>query len=308
MKTALRAAALAALFTGAGFLLTACGGGNGGGGFRSTDISKFAEAAARAAGEDEGQARRYGQAAGELAGVAAPVSPEVERALGEGVALKSYTQRGRRLANKDLQRYVNLVGRSIARSSGRPDILYTFSVIESDEPNAFAAPGGYIFLTTGAIELMEDEAELAGVLAHEIAHVSQRHMMQIYRKTQLFRAGLATAEAIEGENADYQQAVDLGTNILFDQGLGSKFEYEADEIGLEYAALAGYHPRGLIEFLERLQSRSGEQAGGWLGGTHPSVSSRLNRLRGFWQSELGEIGGVEQAERFSRMTGSLRAG
>ncbi len=287
-------------------LLSACGGGSGGGGFSSRDVSTLATIAAYAATEDEEQARRYGAAAGELAGAASPISPEVEQKLGEGVAVRTYAEMGARHSDESLQRYVNLVGRAVARQSGRPDLLYSFAVIENDSPNAFAGPGGYIFVTTGAMKMMESEAELAGVLAHEIAHVTERHMLQIYRKTQLFNAGLMTAEAIEADNARYRQGVDTATDTLFNRGLGSKFEFEADKVALEYMAFAGYDPEGLIAFLERLGARSTQASGGWLGGTHPGIPKRVAEARAYLNTTLGGVGGQVLANRFTTNTAALR--
>ncbi len=294
-------------------LLAACGGGgsggssgSGGGKLSSRNIGTLATIAAYAATEDEAEARRIGQAAGELAGATSPISPEVEQKLGEGVAVKTYAQMGPRYADESLQRYVNLVGRAVARQSARPDLLYSFAVIENDSPNAFAAPGGYVFVTTGALKAMNSEAELAGVLAHEIAHVTERHMLQIYRRTQLFNAGLMTAEAIEADNAKYRQGVDVATDTLFNKGLGSKFEFEADKVGLEYAALAGYDPQGLIDFLGRLGAQSKPAAGGWLGGTHPGTAQRVSQARAHSAAVLGGVGGQTLTDRFARNTASLR--
>ncbi len=267
-----------------------------GSGISGTDFTQAVHTGVLLATEDEEKAQRYSNVASEFSGAASAITPETEAKLGEGVALQAFAQIGQRHQNEQLQRYVNLVGRSLVRQSPRPDLLYSFAVIDSDAPNAFAGPGGYIFVTTGALKLMENESELAGVLAHEIAHVSEKHMLKTYKQGQWINFGKAVAEAKDEEKTKYFDMVDQATDTLFDRGLDQRFEYEADSVGMEIAALTGYDPRGIITFLQKLQYVTGE-TGGWLR-THPSSASRLQKLGTKLSVDLGNSTGVVQRDRF----------
>jgi len=275
-------------------------------GLSASDLEVLGTIAGTIATDDPNKGKQWGQVAGGLGGAVAPITPDVEQRLGEGIALKAYDTEGKRLENEDVQRYVNLVGRAVSRQGGRPDLLYSFAVIENDAPNAFAGPGGYIFVTTGALAKMENEAELAGVLAHEIAHVTERHMLEIYRKTQRFDAVFATIEAIDADTQKYGDAVDFGTDTLFNKGLGSKFEFAADTVGMDYAALAGYDPEGLVTFLERLGRGETAQPGGWLASTHPTTAERVARCRQHLTTTLAGVDGKTLADRFAKNTAALR--
>lgn len=269
----------------------------------SSDLSDFAKTGvAIYAQKDPEAAAKYGRIVDGgtkvVGGVAGTVSPEAEAKIGEGVAINAFQAVGPRHGSQELQRYVNLVGRAVSRQSSRPDLLYSFAVVESPTPNAFAGPGGYIFVSTGALELMQNESELAGVLAHEIAHVTQRHMLKMYQQSQAISGAQEAAGAANAKAAEYAKAADFGSDVLFNRGLNPTMEYEADAVGIEYAALAGYDPRGLITFLESL-SNATRTDGGWFQ-THPATSSRLARLERKYQ-ELGAPQGVVQAERFAAM-------
>jgi beta-barrel assembly-enhancing protease len=249
---------------------------------------------------DAEKAEQFGNLASQLAGSLTPseqMSLETERSLGSGVAIRAIDQIGQLHPSNELQRYVNLVGRGIARHSSRPTVPYSFGVLVNDAPNAFAGPGGYIFVTTGALDLMQDEAQLAGVLAHEIAHVTGRHMLKTYRRTQFLDAVSRGASAMSDSAAEYASLVDESTTVLFDRGLDSKFEYEADDLGVELAALAGYDPRGIVEFLRAMNTRSQGRSGGWLS-THPPTSQRIQRLERRLATDLAGIQGARNQPRF----------
>lgn len=265
---------------------------------RSEDLGRAVEVGATVAGRDSQEAARYGAAARALTGAVAEVDIETEMALGGGIALRAFEHIGPRHPDEDLQRYVNLVGKSVARQSERPNLPYMFAVLENPAPNAFAGPGGYVFITTGALRLMSDEAELAGVLGHEIAHVSRGHILQTYRRTRAFDALFTTAAAFREDAERYGQAVDAASETLFDRGLEQRFEFEADDLGMEMAALTGYDPQGLVRFLQSLSQVRGE-TGGWFQ-THPASSTRIQRLQRQLREDYAGIEGVRQRERFQR--------
>jgi predicted Zn-dependent protease len=175
-----------------------------------------------------------------------------------------------------LQQYVNRVGRYVATQSPRPDIRWTFGVIDSSDVNAFAAPGGYVFVTRGLYQLLRSEAELAGVLGHEIAHVTQRHHVKLMQKQRALQLGQElllkktdgdTVKALVGNGAEiYARSLDKGS------------EYEADRLGVQFAARAGYDGYSLAAVLDRMGADSTTDKFTLLYKTHPLPSERLNAL------------------------------
>lgn len=271
----------------------------------TTQLGEAVELGALLADEEPERARQYRQATESLAGAVSPIDFETERALGGSVAVKATRQVGPLVEDEGLQRYVNLVGLSLARNSERPTIPYAFGVLENPAPNAFAGPGGYIFITTGALDLMDSEAELAGVLAHEIAHVTRGHMLQTFRRSSAFRGALDGYQALRdgSERAQrYSALADFATNTLFDRGFDQRLEFEADEVGAEIAMATGYDPRGLITFLGKMEASTGHRNAGWFR-THPPTPERVRRLRTLVDIHMGDPGGVIEAERFARHTG-----
>jgi predicted Zn-dependent protease len=174
-----------------------------------------------------------------------------------------------------VHRYVTLVGAVLARASTKPDYPWRFIVLDTDAVNAFAAPGGYIHITKGCLALIANESELAGVLGHELVHVTEDHTVKALSKAGFVDAG---ASATGKGNAITAGLVDQVTNIAL-QGFGRGEELESDKEGLEMAAKAGYQPNGLSTFLRRLQDRnkaSSEKRG--LFASHPQMQERLGKL------------------------------
>lgn len=157
------------------------------------------------------------------------------------------------------QYYINLVGSAVAMSAGRPEIELYFGVIESKEANAFAVPGGYIFITSAALDLMTNEAELAGVLGHEIGHIISRHMVKdldIKARDGSAIAGLSTliGGTTAGLRGVFDKALDDAVDILFHRGYKAADELEADQIGVILTAFSGYDPTGLRNFIQRVKN------------------------------------------------------
>jgi beta-barrel assembly-enhancing protease len=226
--------------------------------------------------EKAAQIEKIGSSVTSVAAAMAPISFEVERSLGGGVAIRALSDIGPMHPNANLQKYVNLLGRVIAQESNRPDLPYAFAVLASDIPNAFSGPGGYVFVTSGALRQMSDEAELAGVLAHEIAHITELHMLKTYRRSNLIQGLAGAVEGVDADATQYTALVDEATETLFTRGLDKVFEYEADLVGSDLAVLAGYDPAGLKRFLTKLKTLSNQQ-GGWFS-THPALGDRITRL------------------------------
>lgn len=177
-----------------------------------------------------------------------------------------------------LQSYVNRVGRWVASSSERPDLKWTFGVIESNDVNAFAAPGGYVFLTRGLYQLLRDEAELAGVLGHEIGHVVRKHHLKVLQKSQAISAGSDLLKKQIGDKKIAKTLIGSGAEILA-RGLDKDAEFEADRIGVVLAARAGYDAFGLPAVLQEISAASGDSSSvALLFKTHPHPDERLARL------------------------------
>jgi predicted Zn-dependent protease len=221
-----------------------------------------------------------------------PISTDKEVEIGRGIAA---TIAGRFPVSSDaaLTRYVNLVGLTVASQSPRPDITYRFAVLETPTVNAYAAPGGYIFITRGALGLIENEAELAGVLAHEVGHVNQRHVINQIRKSDTMRE-VRNQLDIQGSTLD--KVVGTGSNALF-MGLSRGDELEGDSLGIEYASAAGYDPGGLASFVARLDRHAGEGPVTEFFATHPKPDERVGRLHTIAQRE-DLTPGVTLAERY----------
>jgi predicted Zn-dependent protease len=180
------------------------------------------------------------------------------------------------VADPGLQSYVNRVGRWVASQTERPDLPWHFGVIDSPSINAFAAPGGYILITRGLYEILDSEAQLAGVLGHEIGHVVQRHHITVMQKSAAISAG---ARAAQGNRSQLvNNLIGTGAEVMA-RGLDKGAEFEADQIGIILAARAGYSPYGLIEVLHKLSARAGDDASlALLFKTHPHPGERLSQL------------------------------
>lgn len=175
-----------------------------------------------------------------------------------------------------LQKYVNKVGRHVAAQSGRPDLNWTFGVIETPSVNAFAAPGGYVFVTRGLYALLQNEAELAGVLAHEIGHVNARHHVRLMQKQRAVSMGQDLLSRKAGSDT-VKMLVGNGAEILA-RSLDKSSEYEADRMGVNYATRAGYDTYGLAAVLDRLQASGDSDRFTLLYKTHPLPGERLSAL------------------------------
>ncbi|MDX1444247.1 MAG: M48 family metallopeptidase [Gammaproteobacteria bacterium] len=213
----------------------------------------------------------------------------------------------------ELQVYVNRVGTWVAQQSSRPDLRWHFAVIDHPNINAFAAPGGYVFITKGLLLQLRSEGELAGVLGHEIAHVTRKHhldAMESGARWKLVGRAAETHLASKGvDMGDYQWVVNA-TKEIYTKGLGRDDELDADRIGVVLAARAGYDPYGLPAVLQKLDAMQGssDERLALLFKTHPSPADRLDvlsqrmgtRLDGLQYSREGE-------DRFRRVVGNALA-
>lgn len=214
---------------------------------------------------------------------AADITEEEEHYIGRAVAARLLASMPP-VEDEALNRYVQSVLQSVAGVSDRPELFsgWHAQVVESDEVNAVSAPGGYVFLTTGLLATLEDEEELAAVLAHEAAHIAERHGVKTIKASRLSKAFalLGQEAAHRSSNKDISQLTDLFGGSVDDivkslvvSGYSQDKEFEADRLGAAYARAAMYDPQALNRFIER----SGSGKGGFLK-THPSAKKRLKAL------------------------------
>jgi len=177
-----------------------------------------------------------------------------------------------------LARYVDQVGQRLARSSHRPDLPWTFTVVDEPAVNAFALPGGFIYLTRGILPFLRSEAELAAVLGHEVGHVDARHSAEAYSNQTLAGGGLIAATILVPETRPFAGLANVSLGLLFLRHSRSA-ELESDQLGVTYASANGWDPAGmpgLLGTLARLDEANGERRGvpNWAL-THPAAADRV---------------------------------
>jgi predicted Zn-dependent protease len=199
-----------------------------------------------------------------------------------------------------LQKYVNRVGRWVALQSERPDLPWHFGVIESNDLNAFAAPGGYVMITHGLYNTLQNEAQLAGVLAHEIGHVVKKHHLKVLQKQQMLDVGASVlGDQVAKDSDSVKKLIGSGAEVCA-RSLDKDAEFEADRIGVVLAARAGYDPYGLPEVLQEIGHASKDDGRvALLFKTHPHPDDRLAKLGEAAGDRLDAIkDGKTLAERF----------
>ncbi|HEY7118717.1 MAG TPA: M48 family metalloprotease [Tepidisphaeraceae bacterium] len=285
-KTILAAAILCGLVGGCGSGGSSSGGGGGGlGGIAGTGISlgQFIP----------GQAGQYADA-GVKGLSAASMNETDEDELGRSVAIAA-TNRWPVLDNPNLTKYVTMVGLSLADATGKPDGNWVFGVLDTPDVGAYSGPNGYIMVTRGAIQLMQDESELAGVLAHEMGHVIDRDGFKTVQTANLVGAGMEAASAADRRVAMFNQASDLLVNTVFSSGWNQGQETGADTKAVQLLIASGYDPHGLARFLQRMQAAGGSR-GARPFGTHPGTGDRIAHI----SSQAGGRGGATNADRFAK--------
>jgi len=229
--------------------------------------------------DDAADAARLLQKGAQVAAALVPISDEEEVQLGRGVAARVVARYG---IDYDQQAtyYLNLLGTALAQRSPRPNIAYHFAVLNTDDVNAYACPGGFIFVTRGALNMVRDEAELAAVLAHEIGHVTGRHIVKALQRSEVMKAGadLAGEALASGAGELFSQMVDVATDALF-KGLDKKDEYDADTRAVALLDRVGYDYPAMFDVLKLLDQRRKAGQAKVLARTHPAPRDRMRRLK-----------------------------
>lgn len=267
-----------------------------------TEVQQVAEESARRSGNPQLAQAIHG--GGTLISGLLPIGEEEEQSLGQSIALQVVARSGGLYEQPDLVRYVNLVGRAVAATSDRPNLNYRFAILNDQTINAFATPGGYIFVTRGLLKQVKNEAELAAVLGHEIGHVSQKHMLAIIQRSKqiagVSEAGLAYAARDPGQ---YKQLIDNVTKKLLDEGYDQGKETEADQLGVIFAARVGYDATAYLGLLNRLRGLKGDDKA--LFKTHPNYSARIAGVETVVREKGYVKTGTILADRFDQMGSKL---
>ena len=177
----------------------------------------------------------------------------------------------------DATRYLSLVGLTVAAKSGRAELPWQWIILDSSSVNAFAAPGGIVHMTRGALAVIDSEAELAGVLGHEIGHIVEKHTIKSLQKSQ----GMELAQdrtALKAGSDLFEALADEAADAIL-TGFGRTEELEADEVGVRFASRAGYRPTGLVDFLDTLNAiNAGSTSKPGLYRSHPETEERIEKV------------------------------
>ncbi|HEU4892794.1 MAG TPA: M48 family metalloprotease [Vicinamibacterales bacterium] len=205
------------------------------------------------------------------------ISEQEERELGERVSATVRTEFGV-VQDPAVTKYVSLLGNLLAKASSRPGLRWEFIVLDTEGVNAFAAPGGIVHITRGALGLIKSEAELAGVLGHEIAHITKKHTVNAIQKNKAIK--MTTEEVGAKGSAYYSKLANAAYDNIVERGFDRGDEDDADQEGLRLANKGGYNPAALGSFLGKLMERnkglSGTKPNG-LFSTHPDTQARIDK-------------------------------
>ena len=219
------------------------------------------------------------------------MSDEREVSIGSQIDAQLKANRNISLYNNtSVQQFVENLGDRLVAVSDRPDLPFTFQIVNDSSINAFATLGGFVYVNTGLIALAENEAELAGVVAHEIGHITEKHVIERMKQAAIAR-GVAGSTGV-----DDSVLVGIGYELALSLPSSRRAEYEADEVGLAMLEAAGYAPSGIVTFFEKLAAASSGGRPPTFLSTHPATESRIQRLdRQIDDSERNQGDGLDAA-------------
>ncbi|HHP7230859.1 MAG TPA: M48 family metallopeptidase [Xenococcaceae cyanobacterium] len=199
--------------------------------------------------------------------------------------------------NAEINRYINQIGQRLAQTSDRPDLPYTFQVVDDPNINAFATMGGYVYINTGLIREAANEAELASVIGHEIGHIVGRHAIEQMRQRAIAQGVLSAA------GLDRSQAVQIGVDLAVSRPNSREDELEADRFGLANLKKAGYAPSAMVSFMEKLLQQGGSVP--TFLSTHPATSERIKILQQNIDSTTANVGNGLNNQAYRSRVSSL---
>ena len=236
------------------------------------------------------------------------ISPQQEVSIGaKQYGPSQQSQGGLYMVDPELTIYVNQVGQKLAAKSGRPDLPYEFVVLNNDVPNAWALPGGKIAINRGLLVNLQDEAQLAAVLGHEIVHAAARHGAQQMTQNIFLQIGTQVA-VVAGSQSDYGQLIGTGAQLgsaMYQAHYGREQELEADHYGMLYMARAGYEPEAAVELQETFVKLSEGKQSNWLEGLFASHPPSLQRVAANREHASQLTPGVRNKAAFVRATQQL---
>jgi predicted Zn-dependent protease len=239
--------------------------------------------------------------AGLKAGSTLTLTEADEDEMGRAVAIAA-TNKWRLYDNPAVTKYVTLVGLTVTSASDKPDGNWIFGVLDTPDIGAYSGPNGYILVTRGAINAMQDEAELAAVLAHEISHVLDRDGMNAVKNAKLSEAGMQAASAADQRVAQFNQLSGQLVTKTLESGWNQSQETSADEKAVRLLQASGYDPTGLPRFLQRLQQAQ-RGRGSKVFATHPGTADRISRTT----AQIGSAkAGATNRDRFARNTSQAK--
>jgi len=230
------------------------------------------------------------------------ISPEDEKTMGLDYSKQVEKEMGQSVRDEQLQNYINSVGQKIAAVSHNPTYGFSYKAIDHNSVNAFALPGGYIYITTGLLKELNSEAQLAAVLGHETAHVTARHIASQITNDYLMSLGVKVLGSASSTAGSMGQIVANLQSMSFSRA----DEKQADAIGLGYMVKAGYTPNGMIETMEILQKQSSSRTIEFFS-THPSPENRIGLLKEeIFNNRYPTNGKIGKEEYFLNVTDRLK--
>ncbi len=199
------------------------------------------------------------------------ISDRQEVSLGRQINQQLLDSRVKLYRDSQVNNYINRIGQRLVPYSSRPDLTYTFQVVDDDSVNAFAIMGGFVYIHTGLIKAAKNEAELASVVAHEIGHIGGRHSVDLMKKRAI-ASGVAKIAGVEES-----KLVQIGVELAYQRPNSRKAEYDADYRGLQSLTGAGYAQSGMVSFMETLMQNSSRMP--TFLSTHPATGDRIVRLK-----------------------------
>lgn len=228
------------------------------------------------------------------------VSDRQEVQIGKQINQQLVSRDVRLYRNSEITRYIDEIGQRLEKQSKRPNIPYTFQVVDDDQLNAFATMGGFVYINKGLIATADNEAQLASVMSHEIGHIAARHALQQMRQAAVTR-GLATAAGLNSNTL-----VNIGVELALQRPNSRKDEFQADQLGLETLKKAGYAPSGMVEFMKKLLKKGGSVP--TFLSTHPATSERIEALNQAIATSQANVGtGLDSVAYKNRIRTLLRS-
>lgn len=204
-------------------------------------------------------------------------SEQEERQLGEQVSLQLRNRFGV-MQDEKVTKYVTLLGMTLAQASAKPSLDWKFIVLDTDGVNAFAAPGGFVHVTRGLLGLVKSEAELAGVLGHELTHITAKHTVRAIQKSKTVSLSADAAGSGGGVRGELiKRATEAAYKSILEGDFNRDDERESDEVGAKLANTVGYAPNGIADVLKKIQARNGSrQERNGMFASHPAIKDRIS--------------------------------